>query len=107
MFIKRQDAPVLPRFRNAVLDIYGNRVQRMVLYGSRARGEARPDSDYDIAVFIKDLGTSADERRRRADVETDILYETGAVINAMPYPAGAYEERTSLMREIRRDGIDL
>jgi predicted nucleotidyltransferase len=107
MFIKREDAPVLTRFRNAVLDIYGSRVQRMVLYGSRARGEARPDSDYDIAVFIKDLGASADERRRLADVETDILYETGAVINAMPYPAGAYEDRTSLMREIRRDGIDL
>jgi hypothetical protein len=53
------------------------------------------------------LGTSADERRRRADVETDILYETGAVINAMPYLAGTYEDRTSLMREVRRDGIDL
>jgi predicted nucleotidyltransferase len=107
MSAKPEDDPVLTRFRNAVLDIYGNRVQRMVLYGSRARGEARPDSDYDIAVFIKHLGTSSDERRRLADVETDILYETGAVINAMPYPAGAYEDRTSLMREIRREGIDL
>ena len=107
MSAKPEDDPVLTRFRSAVLDIYGNRVQRMVLYGSRARGEARPDSDYDIAVFIKHLGTSSDERRRLADVETDILYETGAVINAMPYPAGAYEDRTSLMREIRREGIDL
>jgi predicted nucleotidyltransferase len=104
---KTEDDPVLTRFRTALLNIYRNRVQRMVLYGSRARGEARPDSDYDIAVFIKDLATPADELGRLADVETDILYETGAVINAMPYPAGTYEDRTSLMREIRREGIDL
>jgi uncharacterized protein len=107
MSAKPEDDPVLTRFRTAVLKIYGNRVQRMVLYGSRARGEARPDSDYDIAVFIKDLAASDDEMGRLADLETDILYETGAVINAMPYPAGTYQDRTSLMREIRRDGIDL
>jgi len=29
------------------------------------------------------------------------------VIHALPYRAGSYEDRTSLMREIRRDGIDL
>jgi predicted nucleotidyltransferase len=107
MSAKPEDDPVLRRFRAAVLDIYGNRVQRMVLYGSRARGEARPDSDYDIAVFINDLGAFSDELVRLADVETEILFETGAVVNAMPYPAGTYGDRTSLMREIRREGIDL
>ena len=107
MSAKPEDDPVLRRFRAAVLDMYGSRVQRMVLYGSRARGEARADSDYDIAVFINDLGAFADELGRLADVETEILYETGAVINAMPYPAGTYADRTSLMREIRREGIDL
>jgi hypothetical protein len=29
------------------------------------------------------------------------------VINSMPYRAGAYQDRTSLMREIRREGVDL
>jgi predicted nucleotidyltransferase len=32
--------------------IYGDRLARVVLYGSRARGDAHPDSDYDVAVFI-------------------------------------------------------
>ena len=27
----------------------------MVLFGSRARGDAREDSDYDVAVFLKGL----------------------------------------------------
>jgi predicted nucleotidyltransferase len=53
MSAKPEDDPVLTRFRAAVFDIYGNRVQRIVLYGSRARGNARPDSDYDIAVVAR------------------------------------------------------
>ena len=107
MLAKPQDDPVLRRFRAAVQEIYGDRVERIVLYGSRARGDARPDSDYDIAVFLKDPGTFSDEIDRLADIETDILYKSGAVINAMPYPAGAYHEQRSLMREIRREGLDL
>ena len=42
-----------------------------------------------------------------AEIETDILLDTGAVINALPLPAGAYRERTGLMAELRREGRDL
>lgn len=38
---------------------------------------------------------------------TDILYDEGAFILAMPYREGAYRQRTPLMHEIRREGIDL
>ncbi len=72
-----------------------------------SRRDAREDSDYDVAVFIKDLGAFWGEVDRLVDVETDLLYDTGAVINSMPYRAGAYQDRTSLMREIRREGVDL
>ncbi|HXO92171.1 MAG TPA: nucleotidyltransferase domain-containing protein [Stellaceae bacterium] len=34
------------RFRAALDDIYGPRIERVVLFGSHARGDARPDSDY-------------------------------------------------------------
>jgi hypothetical protein len=30
----------------------------------------------------------------------------GAVINTIPFRAGAYDDRTGLMMELRRDGID-
>jgi uncharacterized protein len=101
------DDPILRRFRAALSELYGDRLERVVLFGSRARGDAREDSDYDIAVFLTDFGPFWDEVDRLVDVETDLLYDTGAVINSMPYRAGAYHDRTSLMREIRREGIDL
>jgi uncharacterized protein len=101
------DDPILARFRAALGALYGSRLERVVLFGSRARGEARTDSDYDIAVFLQNLGDRWEEIDRIVPVVTDIIDDTGAVIHAMPYRAGSYDDRTSLTREIRREGIDL
>jgi len=99
--------PVLTQFRAALNELYGNRIERVVLFGSRARGDARPDSDYDVAVFLKDMSDRWAEFDRLARLETDIILNTGAVVHAMPYLAGAYNERTPLMHEVRREGLDL
>jgi uncharacterized protein len=74
---------------------------------ARARADEKPDSDYDIAIFIKDAGTFADESARLATVSTDILLDTGAVISATPFLAGAHRERTGFMHELRERGLDL
>jgi uncharacterized protein len=107
MQLARADRAILDRFRQAVNKAYGSRLERVVLFGSRARGDARPDSDYDIAVFIHGPGSFGDEAWRLAEIGTDILYDTGAVINALPLVAGAHEDRTGFMLELRRDGVDL
>jgi hypothetical protein len=52
-----QNNPILTRFRVALAEMYGDRLGRAVLFGSRARGDHNPDSNYDAAVFIKDPGT--------------------------------------------------
>ena len=101
------DDPVLKRFRAALDELYGQRVERVVLYGSRARGDVDADSDYDIAVFLRDFRDRWREMDRIIPVVTDILYADEAFIHAMPFRAGAYRDRTPLMREIRREGVDL
>jgi predicted nucleotidyltransferase len=99
--------PIMSRFRAALDEVYGERVERVVLFGSRARGDARPDSDYDVAVFLKQAASFWKESGRLAEIETDILYDTGAVINALPFSAGADRKQSLLMDELRRDGLDL
>ncbi|MGY2050609.1 nucleotidyltransferase domain-containing protein [Methylobacterium sp. JK268] len=100
--------PVLTRFRRTVADLYGDRLDRLVLFGSRARGDCRPDSDYDVAVFLRDMPDRWTEMKRLADLSTDLLDETGEFIHAMPYRAEVYgDARMPLMHEIRREGIDL
>ena len=97
----------LRRFRDALGAHYGNRIERVILFGSRARGEARADSDYDVAVFLNGLDDRWREADLIADIATEIMDETGAFIHAMPYRAGAYRDRTPLMHEVRREGVDL
>ena len=107
MMQRPQDDAVLIRFRAAVKEIYGNRLDRFVLYGSCARGDFQPDSDYDVAVILRDLSERTIAMTRLAEVETDILYDSGAVISALPLPAEAYGERTGFMHEVRQDGLEL
>jgi uncharacterized protein len=105
---KPQNDPVLKRFRAAISEIYGDRLERVVLYGSRARGDAHPDSDYDIAVFLRGMTDRIAELYRLADLSTTILEDDGEFIHAMAYPAGSYNDpRMPLMYAIRAEGIDL
>ena len=47
------------------------------------------DSDYDVAVFLRDLADRWQEFDRLADLTTDILDKTGEFIHAIPYRAGS------------------
>lgn len=105
--MKAADDPILKRFRAALDEIYGDRLERAVLFGSRARGDARSDSDYDVAVFLKSLPDRWAELDRLAKLRVDLLDETGAFFDAKPYSAAAYRERSPLMHEIRQHGRDL
>ena len=72
------------------------------------RGDAREDSDYDVAVFLHDMPDRWSELDLLARLGTRILYETGAVINALAYPAGFYKDpRMPLVYAIRTEGLDL
>lgn len=102
--------PILAKFRAALAEMYGDRLERVVLYGSRARGDATEDSDYDVAVFLNGMNGSSDrwaELHGLAALRVKFIDETGAFFDAKPYPAGAYREPSPLMHEIRREGLDL
>ena len=60
-----------------------------------------------IAVFLRDLVDRETEMNRLADIATEILYNDGEFVHAMPYSAGSYNEQTALMQEIHTEGIDL
>jgi acetyl-CoA acetyltransferase len=56
-------------------DMYGDRLERVVLHGSRARGDAHEESDYDVAVFLGSMPDRVAELYRLADLSTKIIVE--------------------------------
>jgi predicted nucleotidyltransferase len=85
-------------------------VEKIVLFGSRARGQARADSDYDIAVIVRDLT----DRRRISRILSDLAYDhilSGFFIRPIALPSEYLEPRdrrpTELAEDILRDGVEI
>ena len=99
--------PILARIKAELQRLYGSRLQDAILYGSRARGDARPDSDHDVAVVLKDYDDDFQEVYRLADLEYDLLLETGAAISAYPFAPSDLTKRTLFMHNLRTEGVPL
>jgi uncharacterized protein len=89
------DDPILRRYKAALDATYGDQIERVVLFGSRAPGDARADSGYDVAVFLKAMPDRWAELNRLADLRIDFLVESDAFFDSKPYVAAAYQERTT------------
>ena len=63
---------VLKKYVNDVHEIYGDKLKTIILYGSYARGDFRPDSDIDIMILV-DL--SDDEIRSRGHMLSDLTFD--------------------------------
>jgi predicted nucleotidyltransferase len=110
------DASVLDalyRFARALNQTYDDRVRRLVVFGSRARGEAASDSDVDVAVVLDRMaGRRYDERMRMTDLAYEILLDTGLRIQAWPisraeWDGGEPHPNPTLLGNIRRDAVEI
>jgi len=95
---------VVALVRDGLRRLYGRRLERAVLYGSRARGDARPDSDYDVMVFLGEYRGLWEELQPLSHLAVDVLDRTGAIVNFLPARAEDYALRTGFMHEVRSEG---
>lgn len=84
-----------------------------IVYGSRARGTHRPDSDADVAVLLRgEHRRFLDAKLDMADVAFDVLLDTGILISPFPVWLDEWERPESysnpaLLRNIDREGVRL
>jgi len=69
------------------------RPERIYLFGSVARGDADPDSDYDLLVVVPD---DAPPERRRSRLAYQALRGTGIAADVLVCTASWFEDRRSL-----------
>ncbi|MFH0908207.1 MAG: nucleotidyltransferase domain-containing protein [bacterium] len=85
------DSDALNFFREALRQRLGPNLLRMLLFGSRARGDADEQSDYDLLIIVKSVGETVD----RAIDETagQALLDYGAVFSAFPVAERTLQRR--------------
>ena len=101
---------IIPQFKNAARKIYGEQLDKIVLFGSRARGDFKNDSDFDFLVVIKDdnLTISKEANKKISDFVYDIWEKTYIRIHALPMSAQKfYSAKTPLLYWIRKEGKEI
>jgi len=83
---------------------------KIILYGSRARGDDKQDSDIDLLILLdKEKITRADEKRIKYPLY-NIEFETGQIISPLVIPKKKWERRhriTPLYENVQKEGIVL
>lgn len=105
---RQEDVDILRRCKSAVTATVGD--AEVILYGSRARGDAHEDSDYDIVVVVNGPVDMALEDRIRAKVYP-LELETGALITLIVYSRdewqSALHQATPFHKAVQQEGVRL
>jgi predicted nucleotidyltransferase len=99
----------LARYRELLLERFGDRLDNVALFGSRARGTAREDSDIDVFVCIR--GASSVEENEAAAISGDVAVETGVWLSPAVYSSERFARLVAMespfARAVEKDQIRL
>jgi predicted nucleotidyltransferase len=100
---------ILVDLKKSLQEITGDRLIKMVLYGSRARGDFSEDSDTDIAIVIRGLSPEMKRRMlsRVADIEFEYLRSLSTLILSEEDFLLLRKRERRIAVDIEREGIPL
>jgi predicted nucleotidyltransferase len=97
---------ILAELRRKFEAIYGERLVQMVLFGSRARGDAKPGSDIDVMVVLKGLVNPGYEISRVSQFTASLSLQYDIVISCIFISEERfYKEQSPLLLNVRREGV--
>ena len=103
---ERQRKELLRTLSTEIAVIFGENLFQVLLYGSYARGEARPDSDLDILIVMKDKFDHGTLIHQTSELIARLSLENDVVISCIFMEEQWYLHRNGpLLRNIRREGI--
>jgi predicted nucleotidyltransferase len=93
---------------DALRRMYGPRLKRVILFGSYARGDARPDSDIDVLVVLEGPVDIMTEARRTSGLVMRTAADRDAALSFVHLSDEEFADlRRPLVRSIRDEGIEL
>ncbi len=111
-FLTPNERAALNAYTKRLLTKLPGQIERIILYGSRARGEGTTDSDVDLLVV---LGGETPERAGQRDARWemvvdpayDVLIEYGVDISPVMYHADSLRHWNPFFAHVQQDGVQL
>lgn len=107
--LKKQETAALQEFKRRISGKYGNLVSSVLLYGSKARGQAGKDSDIDVLVVL-----NSEERDIKKDISSiafDIIIEYSVDLSVMIITSVRWnmdpKNPTSFIYNVKKDSVKL
>ena len=109
--LTQSDRLVVKQLKRRLLEIAADRLQAVMVYGSRVWGEPGPDSDLDIAVIIRNLTPELEGALYEAAYQVMWDHDFTPLISLKVFEAGIFaafqEKGYSFYRKVAQEGIPL
>jgi predicted nucleotidyltransferase len=94
-------------FLEKLREEFGRHLQKVILFGSRARGDHSEESDYDCLLILDEVTPEVKEILNA--IEGEMLYEYGAVFSAFPLTLEDLERKRfePFIMNVRKEGVML
>jgi len=101
---KSKEQEIIQWFKERVTETLGDRLDRIVLFGSRAREDAEEDSDFDFLVTLKNPHVDDKGRVRQIAWELSLKYDTVITPLMIPIEDFVEEKYFYLHENIHKEG---
>lgn len=104
--LNKKDKLTLSSFKEKINEALKNK-PRLILFGSKARGDSHSSSDLDVLVILNQL--TPEKRQMISDIATDAFLKDGVDISPHIYSQKEYKELLSLqtpfMLSVKEEGL--
>ena len=97
---------ILRTLRQEFSQALGDQLVSMILFGSQARDQARPESDIDVLVVVRDDSDYGDLMKKTSPIVSSLSLEFDVVISRAFVARERFErERSPFLLSVRREGV--
>jgi len=102
---KNNHDPVIRDLSETLKKGFENRIKDIILFGSRARGDSSPESDYDLLILVDEDTKEVEDRI--FNISCEIGWKYNVIITVFVHGKDNYNARKyePLFMNIRKEGV--
>ncbi len=104
--LKQKVKGILTELKRCFQELYGERLVQLVLFGSQSRGDAKPGSDIDVLVILKEPADFEPENQQISEIVAQLSLRYTEVINCIFVDENTFQHsQEPLLRNVRHEGV--